>query len=140
MDDINPYASRSYVGSARDERTAPTLAYGPVIPIAIGLLLGGVSGVPFLMIYSDNLAGFLTLVPGAILGGLFYRHFDVDIRARYKGFINALMAFMIPTTVVAMMTGLRAQGLAITILAGIMGGSFALGILAAGSRRPQTTG
>jgi len=101
------------------------------------MLVGGLSGVPLLI--DENAIGFLGVLPGAILGGLYFRvrssAWPVDPTARKRRYAYAVLGALLFPAVVAIVTGMRGQGITMAILALFMGLSIAAGILASGDRR-----
>lgn len=142
MTDDNPYSppqtQSQLVGptklAKRDHRC------GPAVPIVVGTMVGGLSGVPLLI--HENALGFLGLLPGAILGGLYYRarssNWPVDPTAQKRRYGYAILTTLLFPAVAAALTGMRGQGLAMTVLALLMGVSIAAGILISGDRRSRS--
>ena len=81
------------------------------------------------------------VIPGAVLGGLAYRsdskrrNMPVDATATGRRYTYAVLALLVPTAITALGTGMRAQGVPMTLLAFLIGGAVALGILVSGDRR-----
>ena len=139
MNDDNPYSPPQTESqlveptklAIRDHRR------GPAVPIVIGTMVGGLSGVPLLV--DENALGFLGVLPGAILGGLYFRvrssNWPVDATAQKRRYGYAILTTLLFPAVAAILTGMRGQGLAMTVLALLMGVSIAAGILISGDRR-----
>lgn len=110
---------------------------GPAVPIAVGTLVGGLFGVPLLT--HENEFGFLGVLPGAILGELYFRvrssNRPLDPTARKRRYGYAILTTLLFPAVAAVMTGMRGQGLEMTVLALLIGLSIAAGILISGDRR-----
>lgn len=139
---VNPYESPRTLPEARDGNPTarPVRGLGPAIDIASCAFLGGLVGVLLLM--HDQSIGLLSVVPGAILGGLCYRlrsrHWPVDPRARARRFGYALAVVVIIPGSIAAGSGIRGQGLMMIALGLIVGLALAAGILISGDRRPIT--
>lgn len=115
---------------------------GPAVSICLGALLGLFAGVPLL--FARLPIGFLGFMPGAILGGLMYRyasrHLPVDPQAHSRRWLFAgISLFILPITA-GILTGMRGQGLHMTIGALLIGLAIAVGILVSGDRRPKQWG
>lgn len=111
---------------------------GPAMYIAFFALIGGVVGIPLLA--NERAIGFLTVVPGALLGGLFYRfrsrNWPIDPAARARRLGYALIVTIVPPGLIVAVAGLRAQGLGMTLVGLVIGAALAAGILISGDRRP----
>lgn len=111
---------------------------GPAIYIAFFALLGAVAGVPLLA--SHGAVGFLTVVPGALFGGLVYRirsrTWPIDPNARARRLSYALAVTVVLPGLIGAVAGLRAQGLGMTLLGLVIGAGLGAGILISGDRRP----
>lgn len=139
-ENINPYESpKNLTKSSRGKRRGGVgRRRGPAMVIAFSALIGGVVGMPLLA--NEGTLGFLTVVPGALLGGLFYRlrsrNWPIDPTARARRLGCAVIATVGPPGLIGASTGLRAQGLGMTLIGLVIGAAFAAGILISGDRRP----
>ena len=139
MNDDNPYSPPQ----TQSQLVEPTkLAIrdhrrGPAVPIVIGTMVGGLSGIPLLV--HENALGFVGLLPGALLGGLYFRvrssNWPVDPTAQKRRYGYAILTTLSFPAVAAILTGMRGQGFAMTVLALWIGMSIAAGILISGDRR-----
>jgi hypothetical protein len=142
VDTRNPYLSTATDSALEKPLTLRSRdgRKGPAMLIAIGAFLGGIAGAPLLM--NENILGFFGVLPGSLLAGIAYRlrsaNWPVDPTACYRRYRYATLAVVPVPLLTAMVTGMRAQGLGITILAFVIGMSVALGILVSGDRRSGT--
>ncbi len=141
--DPNPYASpRDHADEniALESSTFLTPRRGPTMTIAIGALIGLMIGfVVFLKLLFPP--GFLGFIPGAALGGLFYRFasasLPVDPKARRGRYTCAVVTVFLVPAIVGVLTYKYEEGVSITILTILLGIAFATGIVVAGDRRPN---
>ena len=137
---VNPYESPKTLTEAcnGNRQAGHARRIGPAIYIAFFALLGVVAGVPLLA--SQGAVGFLTVVPGALFGGLVYRirsrTWPIDPNARARRFGYALAVTVVLPGLIGAVAGLRAQGLGMTLLGLVIGAALAAGILISGDRRP----
>ena len=136
----NPYEPpKTFTKACSGNRLAgPDRGIGPAIYVAFFALLGGVAGVPLLA--SDHAIGFLTVVPGALFGGLVYRirsrKWPIEPNARARRLAYALAVTVVLPGLIGSVAGLRGQGLGMTVLGLVIGAALAAGILISGDRRP----
>ncbi len=141
----NPY-SPPYV---HDEASAAIVSSqlaapqrGPALLIASGALLGLLAGLLLVMLRLPF--GFLGFMPGAVIGGLYYRlasaPLPIDPGARRRRYTYAVVALCTLPVLAGALFGLRAQGMTMTIGALLIGAAFAMGILISGDRRPNRAG
>ena len=83
--------------------------------------------------------GFLGSMPGAIAGAIYYRFrsskWPINPTAKRRRYTYALIATLALPLITASVTGMRAQGFTMTILALWVGASVGIGILLSGDRR-----
>lgn len=100
-------------------------------------MIGGILGLPLLA--HENALGFLGVFLGSILGGLYFRlrssNCPIDPTARQRRFGYAALSVLLLPALTAVSTGMRGQGLHMTLLALWIGGSIATGILLSSDRR-----
>ena len=91
---------------------------------------------PLLM--HENAFGFLGVLSGAILGGLYFRvrssNWPIDPTARQRRFGNATLSTLLLPALTVIFTGMRGQGFLMAIIALLIGLSIAIGILLSGDR------
>lgn len=139
MNDVNPYTPPQTPTHVADpsKPARHRHRYGPAVPIAFGIMIGGLSGIPLLI--QENALGFLGILPGAILGGLYFRvrssKRPVDATAKLRRYGYATLTTLLFPVVAAFVTGMRGLGFTMTVLALLMGVSVAAGILISGDRR-----
>ena len=139
MNDVEPYASPETQSQIVEPATLTKRVRrrGPAIPIAVGTTIGGVLGLPLLI--HKNAFGLVGMFLGSALGGLYFRfrssNWPTDPTARRRRYGYAMLTTLLFPTVPAISTGMRGQGLAMTVLALLIGLSIATGILLSGDRR-----
>jgi hypothetical protein len=131
-DDLqNPYSPPSDLGYVVLPRNNPY--FGPALPIVLGVLTGGLLGLPLLIM--RNLLGFAVILPGGMLGGLYFRwrswNWPVSPTARYKRFVYATLIAAVPLTCSLLSSGEPGP----RVLVADLGLSIAMGILVSGDRR-----
>ncbi len=114
---------------------------GPALTIALGAFLGGLAASPLLL--QENPLGFLGVLPGSIVAGFYYRlrssHWQIDPKVRIRRYGYAILACGPVPLITAVVTGMRSQGFAISILAFTIGASVAVAILISGDRRFESS-
>jgi hypothetical protein len=123
------------------EESAPGLeipkGVGPAIPIALGTFAGGLVGLALLV--QEHVIGFIAFVLGSVAGGLYYRNrsrqWPIDPTAKRRRYTYAMLSVILLPSFTAIATGMRGQGLVMTILAALLAASIAAGILVSGDRR-----
>lgn len=148
QENVNPYESpRTLPEAAPAPHPGDRVAergrrMGPAIYIVFLALIGAVAGIPLLA--NDNPVGFLTVFPGAVIGGLVYRlrarTWPIDPTAKVRRFsYAATVVFVLPFSV-ASLVGLGGQGATMALLALYVGVALAAGILISGDRRCNPPG
>lgn len=137
---LNPYESPKSATKAStvNRKAGFGRRSGPAMYIAFFALIGGAAGIPLLA--SERAIGLVTVVPGALFGGLVYRirsrNWPIDPTARARRFGYALAVTVVPPGLIGAVVGLRAQGLGMTLVGLVIGAALAAGILISGDRRP----
>ena len=139
MHSENPYESPH--AASEDPSSVTPLnrdhRHGPAIPIVVCTLIGGLCGLPLLV--RENAIGFLTVLPGAIAGGIYYRllssKWPIDPTAKHRRYTYAVISTLTLPLLTAFATGMRGQGFTMTIVALLLGASIGIGILLSGDRR-----
>jgi len=83
----------------------------------------------------------LLMFLGSLAGGLYYRFrsagWPVDPNAHHRRFGFAIVSTILPPSLTALATGMRGQGVSMTILMALIGLSVATGVLVSGDRRSR---
>ena len=138
----NPYLPTSATSKVAVADLAPMQFRGPSFYIAIGCVVGIVLAFATIPVAHPRQDLALTVVPlcllGMPVGGLVYRfrsrRWPASILAKGRVIRYSIGSTGLPFFV-AMMTGMRGQGFAMTVLAVMISTSFAVGALLAGFRR-----
>jgi hypothetical protein len=113
--------------------------------LASGGLLGALAAIPLVVaipISADpNPLGYLIVLLGVPIGGLAYRirsrNYPLDDGARSRLVRYCALPLLLPA-LIAILTGMRAQGFMMTIVGFVIALSIIFGILLAGSRRQRS--
>ena len=115
---------------------------GPAIVIAVSALIGAVAGLPLLI--NDQLIGFFTVFPGAVVGGIVFRiassSLPIDPAAKLRRYKYAAISFITLPLLSLLGTEMQGQGFHMTIGGAMIGLAIALGILVSGDRRAKIGG
>ncbi len=119
---------------------------GPLLYFALSGIIGAASAIPLIVPKSlavkddPNPIGYLLILTSFPAGGLVYRirsrkwPIDETVRQRQR---TACFATLLLPIAVAILTGMRAQGLHMTILSGFVSLVFMAAILVSGQRRSR---
>ena len=146
--DGNPYsppagdsAQVSLVPIAKQHR-------GPLIYFAVAGIIAAVVASPLIIPRSmdvkddPNPIGYLLILISFPLGGVIYRlrsrNWPVDNTVRQRQIIACVATTLLPISV-SLLTGMRGQGIDMTILSGFVSLILISGILVSGKRREQNT-
>jgi hypothetical protein len=115
---------------------------GPLLYFAVGGLAGAAAAFPLVAaipISADpNPLGYLLVLFGVPIGGVMYRlrsrHWPIDrtVRARQS---RASLATLLLPGMIAVLTGMRAEGAGLTFVGALVSASVVVGIFVAGRRR-----
>lgn len=137
----NPYSSPQSTDVDVSVDTLRRNHHGPAFYIAGGCFLGILLavGVVNLAHHQDlRFPVILICLCGMPIGGLIYRirsrDWPSDHSARNRTIRYSLYSLALPMCV-GMLTGMQGQGLAMTLLGGLIAASFVVGVLLAGARR-----
>ena len=144
--DANPYLP-PVNGAAQDPSTTKATQHrGPLLYFALAGIIGAALAIPLIVPRSlaakddPNPVGYLLILFSFPVGGLVYRFrsrkwpIDETVRQRQR---SACFATLLLPLTVAILTGMRAQGLQMTVLAGIVSLVLAAAILVSGQRRSR---
>lgn len=145
--DVNPYLPPADTDS-RTLLTASTKNHrGPLLYFAVSGIIAAVLAIPLIVPRSlavkddPNPIGYLLILLSFPVGGLIYRlrsrgwPIDINVRTRQ---VTACCATLLLPLAVALLTGMRAQGLDMTILSGFVSLILMSGILISGRRRNRS--
>lgn len=142
--DANPYLP-PVNGAAQDSSTTKAMQHrGPLLYFALAGIIGAALATPLTVPKSlaakddPNPVGYLLILIGFPVGGLVYRFrsrkWPIDATVRQRQRTACFATLLLPLTV-AILTGMRAQGLHMTVLAGIVSLVLVAAILVSGQRR-----
>lgn len=138
----DPYAPPSVPGSELLECELPQQRRGPALYLALGGLVGAIAGTLIIVatpMHADlNPVAYLLILTGVPVGGLAYRvrssRWPVDPSVRSRQLRASAATLLLPTAI-GVLTGMRAQGLGMTIVGALIALSLVLGIFVSGRRR-----
>ena len=141
---VNPYLPPSDVDSRTPVARATKNHRGPLLYFAVAGIIAAVMAIPLIVPRSlavkddPNPIGYLLILISFPVGGLVYRlrsrGWPIDINVRNRQ-ITACCATLLLPLAVALLTGMRGQGLDMTILSGLVSLILMSGILISGRRR-----
>jgi len=145
--EVNPYLPPSDVDSRMPVEAATKNHRGPLLYFAAAGIIATVMAIPLIVPRSlavkddPNPIGYLLIMISFPVGGLVYRlrsrgwPIDGSVRNRQ---ITACFATLLLPLAVALLTGMRGQGLHMTILSGFVSLILMSGILISGRRRSRS--
>ncbi len=142
--DANPYLP-PVIGAAQESSTTNATQHrGPLLYCALAGIIGAALAIPLIVPKSlaakddPNPVGYLLILLSFPVGGLVYRfrsrEWPIEKTVRQRQRTACFATLLLPLTV-AILTGMRAQGLALTILAGSVSLVLVAAILVSGQRR-----
>lgn len=144
--DTNPYSPPIKRAEQMRSQTMATQNRGPLLYFAFAGIIGAALAIPLIvprsLAFTDdaNPIGYLVILFSFPVGGLIYRirsrNWPMDETVRQRQRTACFATLLLPLTV-AILTGMRAQGLHMTILCGIVSMVLMAGILVSGKRRSR---
>lgn len=145
--DANPYLPPSGVNSRTLVETVTKNHRGPLLYLAAAGIIAAVMAIPLIVPRSSavkddpNPIGYLLILISFPVGGLVYRlrsrGWPIDRSVRNRQ-IKACCATLLLPIAVAFLTGMRGQGLHMTMLSGFVSVILMSGILLSGRRRSRS--
>lgn len=142
--DLTPYSPTISVAAQETLKTRAKQHRGPLLYFALGGILGAASAIPLVVPKSlaveddPNPIGYLLILFSFPVGGLIYRirsrRWPIDGTVRQRQVVACCATLLLPIAV-AFLTGMRAQGLGMTLLSGIVSMVLMAGIFLSGQRR-----
>ncbi len=142
--DANPYTLPGDVGSELPAIRTAKKHRGPLLYFALAGIATAILAVPLIVPRSlavkddPNPIGYLLILLSMPVGGLVYRlrsrKWPIDRTVRKRQITACFATLLLPLSV-GLLTGLRGQGLHMTVLSGVVSLTFMTGIFISGLRR-----
>ena len=142
--DANPYSPPASDAAQKPSKTKAKQHRGPLLYFALAGIIGAAFAIPLIVPKSlavkddPNPIGYLLILFSFPVGGMLYRlrslTWPIDGTVRQRQLTACFATLLLPITL-AFLTGMRAQGLDMTILGGLASLVLMAGILVSGQSR-----